>query len=175
MYRKKDDLEQLIKSLTSSEKAHITKTFKQSKEDSMYVSLYEEIQNAKSLASPPDSRLRGKVLINKKYVLYETILKHLKQMHATLSPDVEIQNLLADVEILYNHSLAGQAMRLLVKARSIAEINEKYGLYLQVLNWEQKLSIVMNSPLRSIEAIRTEEEDILAKTAQINLLLSFYS
>ncbi|MNJ95336.1 hypothetical protein D3C87_130460 [compost metagenome] len=175
MYRKKDDLEQLIKSLTGREKSHITKTFKQSKVDSMYVSLYVEIQNAKSLTRISNLGLSGKVLINKKYVLYATLLKHLKQMQTTISPDVEIQNLLADVEFLYNHSLADQAMRLLNKARKIAGTHEKYGLYLQILNWEQKLSIVMDRPLRSIEAIRIEEEEILAKNAQINLLVSFYS
>ena len=175
MYRKKDDLEHLIQSLTNSEKTYLTKAFKQSKEDSMYVTLYEQLQKAKSLMSLSDSKLTGKVLINKKYVLYETILKHLKQMHSKLSPDVSIQNLLADVEILYNHSLANQAMLLLVRAKKIASTHEKYGLYLQILNWEQKLSIVMDHPIRSIEAIRNEEEEILAMNAQINLLLSFYS
>ncbi|MEN5232431.1 hypothetical protein [Sphingobacterium faecium] len=175
MYRKKDDLEHLIQSLTSSEKSYLTKAFKQSKEDSMYVTLYEQLQRAKSLMSLPSCQLSGKVLINKKYVLYETILKHLKQMHSKLSHDVSIQNLLADVEILYNHSLADQAMLLLLKARKIAGTHEKYGLYLQILNWEQKLSIVMDQPMRPIEAIRSEEEEILAKNAQINLLLSFYS
>lgn len=175
MYQKRDDLNNLVWSLTNGEKRYLTNIFKQSKEDALYVALYEKIQNAKSGTINDSSEISGRVKIDKKRFLYKTILKHLKQMHPKSSPDVIIQNYLAEVEILYNHSLADQAMRLLTKAKELANKHEKFGLYLQVLQWEQRLNIVLAQPVRSIADIRNEEGAVLEKNAQINLLLGFYS
>lgn len=175
MKRKKEDLEHVIQSLTKGEKYFITNTFKQSAKDAMYVSLYNKLQNTNCRTSKHDDQLKGKVLIDQKRFLYKTILKHLREMHSKLSHDITIQNLLAEVEILYNHSLADQAMLLLVKAKRLADQHEKFGLSLQILQWEQKLSIVLDRPFRTIDEIRKEEEEVLAKNAQINLLLGFYS
>lgn len=175
MYQKKDDLEHLIKSLTNGEKRYLTNVFKQSPDGALYLSLYDKLQKSKSVMSNCEIQITGRVLIEQKRFLYKTILKHLRQMHSDLSPDVSIQNLLAEVELLYNHSLSQQAMRLLLKAKDLASKHEKFGLYLQILMWEQKLCIVLDHPVRSIEAIRTEEAEIFAKNAQINLLLGFYS
>ncbi|WP_336834724.1 hypothetical protein [Sphingobacterium siyangense] len=175
MYRKKDDLEQLVQSLTTTEKTYLTKTFRQSSEDSAYLALYNALKMPKSRTSDTNLKFTNKGLRDQKHLLYKRILKYLKQMYPKFSIDVEIQNQLADVEILYNHSLADQAMRLLLKAKLTADKHEKFSLTQQILQWEQKLSIVLESPFRSIDEIRIEEEEVLAKTIQINLLLTFYS
>ncbi|OJV50967.1 MAG: hypothetical protein BGO31_10900 [Bacteroidetes bacterium 43-16] len=175
MYRKKNDLENLIQSLTNGEKRFITKAFQKSKEGSLHVSLYDKLQKPKSGIINHENEIKGTVLSDNNRFLYKIILKHLKLFNAQLSPDIIIQNHLAEVEILYNHSLSDQAILILLKAKQIAIKNEKFGLYLQILSWEQRLSIVLDQPYRSLDAIRLEEEDILIKNAQINDLLGFYN
>src|SRR5690606_27772313 len=107
--------------------------------------------------------------------LYANILKSLRTSHDDMSVDVTIQNLLSEVEILYNHSLSEQSLPVLLKAYDLANKHEKFGLLLQVLDWERKLNIVLDNSNRTIAEIAGEEQRVLNKLVQIRQLENIYS
>lgn len=175
MYQGRDDLNQLIKSLTNGEKRYLTNVFKHSAEDTMYRDLYTSLKNGESGVQSKNNVLAGRSKIEQKRMLYKIILRHLRQMHRESSIEIQIQNFLTDVETLYNHSLAEQGLHLLSKAKKLATNHEQFGLGLQILQWEQRLQLVMPVPSRQIEDIRKEEEEMLVKNIQINRLVSLYA
>src|SRR5690606_18380195 len=141
----------------------------------LFLQLYNMHENGKSDlheifgSGPPQS------LTVAKRRLYANILKCLRSLHDDMSVDVIIQNHLSEVEILYNHSLSEQSLPVLLKAYDLANKHEKFGLLLQVLDWERKLNIVLDSSDRTIAEIAGEEQFVLNKLIQIRQLENIYS
>lgn len=178
MYRKRDDLETLIKSLSNGEKRFLHNTFKglsASENKPMYLELFEALKASKSDQPNDNHTFSGKVLTTKKRFLYKAIFKHLRQLHDELSVNTIIQNRLTDIEIMYNHSLPDQALILLSKTYNLAVDNEKFGLLLQILDWEKRLNIALEIPTRSVEEIQREEKAVMQRLTQVNNLVSQYS
>jgi len=102
-------------------------------------------------------------------------MKSLRIFHQETSVEIIIQNHLSEIEILYNRSLPEQSLYILNKAYHLAAGFEKFGLLLQILEWEGKLNIIMDNPPRSIEAIAKEEREVLRKLTQITELEHIYN
>lgn len=174
MYQGRSDLIQLVKSLSSSEKSYISKSFMKAGVGSGYQRLYDSIKGGESGMVQNNLNLPTGKRTDQKRGLYKFIRKHLRQMHQELSIDIVLQNNLTDIEILYGHSLPDQAIHLLEEAKKLALEHERFNLLLQILQWEQRLNIVAEKPTRSIEAIRKEEEAIGVKHLQILKLMGLY-
>lgn len=178
MYQKKDDLSDLIQSLSYGENRYLDNAFGSdiSKGDQpMYLKLYRSIKDKKSRISESDPNNRGKVLTDNKRFLYKHILRNLRGLHEELSVNIILNNKLSDIEIIYNHGLSEQAMVILNKAQRVAREQEKFSHLLQLLDWEKRLAISVNKPLRLISSINMEEVSVLQKMLQINNLLGLYS
>lgn len=178
MYQKKDDLTALIHSLSSGEKRYLHNTFKEERSNGdapMYLQLFDTIKNSKSQKQEYNLGFSGRVLTANKRFLLRHILKNLRSLHEEFSSNIVLNNKLSDIEIIYNHGLSDQAMVILNKATRIAREQEKFSLLLQILDWEKRLSIAVNNPIRSIESINEEEILVLKKMLQINNLVGLYS
>ena len=178
MYQKKDDLSALIYSLSNGEKRYLHNVFKEETptgDKPMYLQLFETLKNRKSQTPNNNSATSGRVLTANKRFLLKHILKNLRTLHEELSTNIILNNKLSDIEIIYNHGLSDQAMVILNKAHRIAEEQEKFSLLLQILDWEKRLAISVNNPVRSIETINEEEIQVLRKMLQINNLVGLYS
>jgi len=176
MYHKKDDLSQLISALSKAEKKCLTIFFtifpKRQKRN--YMQLLEFIQKK----SPHyKSSLEGslKTKINAKRRLYDNIMRSLRHHHDTKSIDIIIQNLLSEIEILYDLCLPEQAFTALQRAYLHASKYEKHGLLLQIIEWERKLNLVLDKPSRSNETIEQEEQHVLEKLNQVIAFRNIFS
>lgn len=176
MYKKKDDVNELVHALTNGEKRHFYNLYKDmagSDEPDNFWLLFAAIRSGKSQL--PNLELNHRALTSAKRLLYDNLLKSLRLLHENASVDISIQNLLTNVELLYNHSLAEQARLVLQKAYTLAVKHEKFGLHIQALDWEKRLNIVLTHNTRTIDALMEEERSVIEKMMQMKNLESIYS
>ncbi len=138
------DLYNLINGLTKSEKRYFKVFAKkhQSAENKDYLTLFNKIG---ALPEADDNKLKRKLkqyqgILKKlpvlKNYLYQTILESLRNFHKDKSIDLTIYRLLETVHILFDKNHHEQVLKLLTKARALAESYEKHSLLLIISDWE---------------------------------------
>lgn len=169
MNKQKDYLERLIASLSKEEKRHYSMLFshfKNEKDKPHHYRLYQQYENEKSGKSKIVNQEERSQFYDAKRQLYSILLRRIRDLNEDSSPDISIQNKLNNVVLLYQRSLPDQGMLELKKAYREAAKYEKFGLILQLLDWEKKLNSVMAEPSRELKSIQAEERDILRKFTQ---------
>lgn len=144
--KKKDDLFQLIKSLSKSEKRffkiysgrHVIG------QQNNYVELFDLISKQSEYNEEAIlKKFRGKKLVNRfsvaKAYLYDLILKSMNTYHAQNTVDAQILNLIRNISFLYQKNLYEQADKLIQKAKKLALEFEKISILPEVMIWEKKL------------------------------------
>lgn len=161
MYRKKDELQFLINTLSASERrAFFAFANKYSKsEKAIYVQLFEDLAKGKE---PKPNTGSPQALTIAKRNLYQNILKSLREFHQN-KPDAQLQNMISEVELLYDKNLPDQSMRVLNKSKEEAYKAEKFGMLLQLLEWERKLIALIDTPPRPVAQIAEEERNVTGK------------
>ncbi|WEK17925.1 MAG: hypothetical protein P0Y49_14070 [Candidatus Pedobacter colombiensis] len=164
-----EDLRQLVKSMSGAEKRYFTvfsNALNKGGEETNYRKLYESLTSNESEVSEINSSKSKQVYTTAKKQLFGNILKSMRAYYQHKSPEIIIQNQLSEIEILYHLNLPQQSMLILQKAYALAGEHEKFGLQLQILDWERRLAIVLDNPLRQNSEIRKEEGTILLKLTQ---------
>jgi len=171
------DLKKLVKSLSGAEKRHFSlfsSAFAASRKEPVYLRLFRVLTRPGSELSEFSEKGDFPEYTTIKERLFRNILKSLRLFHQEKSVEISIQNYLSDIEILYGRSLPEQSLYLLQKAYKNAVTYEKFGLLLQILEWEKKLNIVLDNPTRTIKDIAAEEEIVLQRLLQIMQLKNIY-
>ncbi len=170
MFYKLEHLKRLIKSMTGPEKRHFSLShpaLNTQGKNPFYLQIFQALSKSETdLPEFPDDVSPQVYTIGKKR-LFKNIMKNLRTFHEHASIEITLQTYLSEIEILYNHSLPEQSLYILNKAYKIAVAFEKYALLLQILDWEGKLNVILDSPRRTIEAIAEEEQEVLFKLNQI--------
>jgi len=170
-----DNLFNLIKSLTGSEKRYIILWFKNSgeKESKLYQQFFEAVEayaaehetyNEKEIVSRLKSGFAGKNMVYHKNYLYEKIFSCLRNFHAQSSKINIVKNKIVNIGILLNKSLFKEAKQLIKETRKIAETYQQHYHMLQLLQLEiHLLSITdnMNEFQKNKELIKREFDEIL--------------
>lgn len=178
MHYKLDDLEQLVKAMSGQEKRYFSlfsETFAHSGETPLYLQLFRAISKPRTELPDFSKEISEQAFTTTKKRLFRNILKSLSVYHHEKSPDMMIQNLLGEIEILYHLNLPSQGLFPLDKAYQLAVSQEKFGLLLQVLDWERRLNMILNAPTRPASMIQAEEREVLVKLQQIMELENIYS
>jgi hypothetical protein len=177
MKRKTNDLQNLVLSLSGGEKRYFSlfsKAFSKN-EGTLYLDMYQRLAKGESKLLDEEKGYTPTVITMTKQRLFNNILKSLRLYYQDKSVDMVIQNQLSEVEILYKLGLPEQGLLLIHKAYQLAESNEKFGLLLQVLEWEKRMNIVLDIPSRAPESIAEDERATLDKLRQIMSLEHIYS
>src|SRR5688572_19805770 len=142
--RKKNNLFELIKSLSPSEKRYFKHSLAgNAKEDANFLRLFDKIDK---LDSYDESKIKkafsGKRFINQLHVtkiyLQDCILKSLRSYHATSSSTLIIKDLLKNIEICFQKELYNHCALEIQKAERIAfRTEDEFSLY-EILNWKRK-------------------------------------
>ena len=178
MNRRKDYVQDLVLSLSKEEKRRFTLLFSNSgkgEELALFYKLYSVYENRKSELSRDLLAVESTAITSAKKRLYNNLLRTLRDLNEDSSTDIQIQNKLTNVELLYNHSLPEQSVLELKRAYGEAQKYEKFGLILQLLDWEKRLNIVLSRPTRTLKEIKREERDILKQLTQQMDLESMYN
>jgi hypothetical protein len=172
------DLHSIIKSLSKSEKRHFKMCVNSvHKNENNYTILFDAIDaqdeyNELKLLRKLKKHTFTKQISRTKYLLYEQILKVLRQLYSTRSEHAKIGTLLNSVEVLFHKTFYHQAFEVLKRAKKIAIANELYGLQQEILEREKLLlpylennktirlaiSEFLNSYERIAQLVKTENE-----------------
>ena len=161
-----DDVFNLIKSLTPSEKRYF-KGFASRHvigKKNNYLLLFEAMQKQADYDEATIKKeFKGESFLKHfrilKHNLYQQLLKSLSNNSGSL--DAQVFQMLLQVEMLYKKAFYKQARKLLVKARKFALEHEKFLSLLEIIRWEQKLRIVMLDVKNAKELVE-EENQLLA-------------
>lgn len=136
-----EELFQLIKSLTKSEKRYFHLHFSGEK---VYQRLFDLIERQEMY---DEKEIREKLHIKQPHVyknyLYHSIMKSLRSFHAECSLNHVIYNHLQNFEVLFSKGLMKHAEKALSKSKALAQANQKRFLLSEIYQLEQKLLFKM--------------------------------
>lgn len=140
-----DPLFQLIKSLTKAEKRyfklHVNKQI--AGEDTKFLKLFDLIDKQKDYDEvkilEKDKTIKSQQLSNIKAHLYRQILQNLRNLNSDEDIDLRIRELIDHSTILYNKCLYDQCVKMLDKAKNMAERYDKNALLLEITEFEKRL------------------------------------
>jgi hypothetical protein len=185
--RTQDILFQLIHSLEKAEKRHFKLYIKRSSgnEDLKIVRLFDAIDKLKDY----DEKLLLKKmpsvtkpqLGNLKTHLYKQIMASLRLLKSTDSMDLQLNEQFDYAHILYKKGLFLQSLRIIEKAKEIAQNNQKYYFLPQLISLEKRIEglNITKSRHQRVEALATEANEVnihLDKVTRLsNLALNLFS
>jgi hypothetical protein len=150
-----DALFQLVKSLEKAEKRHFKIYIKRSsdKEDLKVVQLFDALDNMEEYDEKvlfrKISSLNKSKLANLKTHLYKELLASLRLLKSKDSIDLQLSEHLDNARLLYNKGLKLQSLKILDKAKDLAQTNQKFNTLVQLISLEKKietLHITRSSP-----------------------------
>ncbi|NQY10209.1 MAG: hypothetical protein HRT71_11950 [Flavobacteriales bacterium] len=174
--KKSDALFQLIKSLTKSEKRHFKLHVSRlsGSDDMKFIKLFNLLEKQKVFDDDAilrrEKSIRPEQLSNLKSHLYTQLLNSIRSLNSSKIIDVEIRDLIDKTQILYNKCLYGQADKLILKAKGLAEHNENLSLMMDILRWEQRIStqLVQDSYEERVDEVIRELQEVNRKINNIN-------
>ena len=95
--------------------------------------------------------------------LQTLILKHLRGFHANNSQSIELNNLIIEIEILYNKRLFKNCAKLILKAKKIAAKENHHLALLSILKWE---SYIEKEQGKYLKQSQEKLKDIVKKEAE---------
>ncbi|HRJ86207.1 MAG TPA: hypothetical protein PK753_11080 [Ignavibacteria bacterium] len=177
----KNDLKLLIDSLSPTEKAYFRKfSGRHFKEESTFRKLFDAIDSTKSgSVNYSEDHIKEKFR-NEKFIkqlpvtkiyLYNNILKSLNLYYAEDSIDLKLNLLINNANILYKKGLYTQSIKMISKAKAMAEKYDKPIKLLESIQAE-RLALRVNSSLNEVstELMRNyeEEQKVLEKMKNIS-------
>ncbi len=184
-----DQLFQLVKSLTKSEKRNFTlySTRIQDADDLMYIQLFDIIDKEKVLSDDiimSKLKLKDKVKYsNLKRHLYKQIMTSLRMLFIQKDTDTQIREYLDYAMILYGKGFYKQAIKILEKAKQMAGKSNNDILLLSILETEKDIESkhITRSGVDIVPALIRQSKDLvdsIQRTAQLSnmriLLHSYY-
>lgn len=170
------DLFDLIKSMTKMEKRHFKVNAKKhsGSDKNKYIKLFDAIDNMTTYDEETlKNKFKNESFVKQLYVyknyLRRIILRSLASYHAQDSIYAQIQELLRQVEVLYNKGLINQCTNLLTKTEKLCRAYQKHPQLLQVLDWKQKIFLRHYQLSHLIATI----EDERAQLQAIDVLLQY--
>ncbi len=160
MRRHSDELFELIKSLSKTEKSYFKKFTSKHiiGEKNNYMKLFEVMEkqkedDEKALIKSLDGEDFVNHLSRVKNYLHDLILKSLISYHSERSVNAELMELMRKVEVLWSKRLYDQCEKLLRKARKIAHLYDFNLALLDIMKWEQQIAYEKNEKDQTIDQI----------------------
>lgn len=171
---KKNDLHDLVRSLSKSEKRYFKLQSQGHGGGGNYLRIFEilekqalfdekELQNAF-----PEQVTANQLHVTKNY-LREKILESLRSFHSQISRDAVVKDFLKNVEILFYKELYGQAADELRRAENLAQEYELHTAQIEISRWKRKLEQALHPNRFDRFAEILEEQKQAADALQNNL------
>jgi hypothetical protein len=171
---KKNNLFDLIKSLSPSEKRYFKHSLSaQRKNSSNFLQLFERIDKMDSYdESEIKNAFKGKRFTNQLHVtkiyLHDSILKSLRSYHANSSSTLVIKDILKNIEIFLQKELYNHCALEIQKAERIAVSTEDEISFFEILNWKRKLAQAQSAPY--LKEIISAQKPLLERLGYVHKL-----
>jgi hypothetical protein len=182
-----DHLFQLIKSLSKSEKRNFRLYVNRLKsgEGTKFSQLFDILDkqgeyNEQEILNKAKS-IKPQQLSNLKAHLYKQLLKSLRLKNLNSDTEISIREWIDYARVLYNKGLYQQSLRVLEKAKGMAEANRKNILQMEILEYEKliELQYITRSIGNRADELTDETRDVTRKITNAqtysNLALKLYS
>ncbi len=155
MYKKSDDLFELIKSLLQTEKRYFKLSASKHKGEKNYMKLFNVIDKQKEYDEEAIKKLfAGQKFIRRldvtKSYLYNLILQSSETYHSNI--DMELRSKLNHIQFLLGKELYAQCEKIISRTRQLAEAHEKHLIILELS--ELEMEFIRSQSYRG----RTEQE-----------------
>ncbi|MCB0504103.1 MAG: hypothetical protein KDC58_01245 [Cyclobacteriaceae bacterium] len=135
-----EELYELIKSMSASEKRYFKMHSLGQNGDSKYAKLFEQIDSQGEIKSNEKiSYITPGQLPNLKANLYKKILQSLRRFHFSTSVDTQIREMIDYAHLLFNRSQYRQCANQLKKAKALAQKSDNPELMLVILKWQKNV------------------------------------
>lgn len=182
----KNDLFQLISSLTPTEKAYFKKfSGRHYKNNNTFRKLFDGIESFSKDSAYTDKQIKERYS-NEKFVkqlgvtkiyLYNNILKSLNLYYSEDNIEIKLSMMINNAVILYRRGLYSQALKITNKAKELAERNDKPVKLLEAIRTE-RLALRVNTPLNEVSEVLMknydEEQEVLDKMKNISEYRKLY-
>ena len=165
---KNDQLFQLIKALTKSEKRYFKLFCSQTASTGNYERLFDAIDlQAEYEEAAIRKQFQCETFLKQLHVtknyLRQLLLKSLRHYHSRLSRNAELKDLLRNVEILFHKELYGLCKSELQRAETLAKTAELYTGLLEVQIWQRQLAQTLHpQQYQRLAEILDAQKDTLA-------------
>jgi len=178
-----NELFQLVKSLTKSEKRYFKLSSSLQAGEKNYMKIFDTIDLQDEYdESAIKEKFSGETFIkhfpSEKNHLYSLILKSLRGFYADKSAAAILQEQIRNVELLYNKALYSECSKIIKKAKKIAYSYEKFYFLLDLIAWEKRLSeeeFSRGNFKKDLDLLVQEETDCLEKLRNIAEYQKLYS
>ncbi len=173
-----DDLFNLVKSMSASEKRHFKLHNLPNKDNSKSAQLFALLDNqrafdeGKILAKAPF--LTTGQLPNLKANLYKKILQSLRRFHLPTTIDAQIREMIDYAHLLFNRSYYKQCANQLKKAKVLAKKSNNPEMILVILKWQKNvvLQTVEGDSRKLVREIVLEAKEVNQRINNINQFTS---
>ncbi|MES2766307.1 MAG: hypothetical protein V4642_10580 [Bacteroidota bacterium] len=162
------DLFQLIKSLTKSEKRHFTIFASKHVigEQNNYLRLFKAIDaqekyDEEALRKQFSGETFLKQLPVTKNYLHGLILKSMRVYRSGATIEIRLQEMLQDIEFLYEKGMEHQCKKAIFKAKELAGEYQKYRVLLILIEWQRKTLVAASTDDDEIDALYEEEKIVM--------------
>ena len=178
-----NELFNLIKSLSKSEKRYFKLTSSLQSGEKNYMRLFDSIElQAEYDEAEIKEKFKGEIFIkhlpSEKNHLYSLILKSLRGFYADKSAAAILQEQLRNIELLFNKALYKECSKIIKKAKKTAYSYEKYYFLLDLIDWEKILveeEYLRGNFNKDLNKLVEEESDCLEKLRNLAEYQILYS
>lgn len=171
---KKEELFDLIKSLTRSEKRYFRLFSAGSGVNSNYLKLFEAMEQQPVYDEDAiKKKLKNETFVKQlhvtKHYLRNAILKSLRNFHSQISRNAELKDVLRNVEILFHKELYTLCRTELTKAEELGKKHQLYTGLAETYGWKRKLEQALDPRnYQTLRSILHDEEKFIAKLQNTN-------
>jgi tetratricopeptide (TPR) repeat protein len=168
-----DDLFQLIKSMSKSEKRFFKLYSGAQKKDKKYVLLFSAIEKQKSYDEKKLRTIFSKENFTKQFPVaksdvYTMVLKNLSLFHSSRTLDFKLREALNQMEVLFFKGLFDQCLKIIKRQKKIAEQSQKYSILIEILRWERRIWSLLHDNLSTLVKCAEENAAILQELLSLN-------
>lgn len=165
------ELFKLVKSLSKSEKRFFKLSSSLQSGEKNYLKIFDFIEgqadyDEEALKEAFKDEVFIKHLPSEKNHLYKLILKSLRSYYSEQSVSSILKQELKNIEILYSKALYKECEKFVSRAKKIAQENEKFYYWFELLAWEKRLmeeAFEEGVFTNDLDALMREEEEVIAK------------
>lgn len=178
-----NELFDLIKSLSKSEKRFFKLQSALQSGDKNYVRLFDCVDKMEEY----DEELIKKTFKGEKFIkhlpseknhLYKLILKALRGYYGDTSVSSVLKQEIKNIEILYNKALFDECNKFLMRAKKLAIKYEKFYYLFELINWEKMLleeAFEDGQFTKDLDTLIREEQDVIEKLRNLAAYHVLYS
>lgn len=166
-----NELFNLVKSLSKSEKRFFKLSSSLQSGDKNYLKIFDAIDKQDAYDEAAIKNQFGNETFvqhfpSEKNHLYKLILKSLRNYHSDNSISSVLKQEIKNVEVLYNKALYKECNKFLIRAKKMAQVHEKFYFIFELISWEKLLLEVQFEDgkfTKDLDTIIKEEQDVIAK------------